>query len=84
MSRDQPQPTEALRRLASNRGLRLVKSRRRNPDAPDFGRYGLVDPRTGDKLFGFRRKRVYATAEEIEAYLSETAENSWKRSIRAR
>jgi hypothetical protein len=73
---------ERLRRIAANRGLRLVKSRRRNPKAADYGRYGLVDRTTGEKRFGFARTRTRATAAEVEAWLRESAEADWKRSLR--
>jgi hypothetical protein len=33
-----------LRRMAERQGLRVVKSRRRDPLAKDFGRYWVVDP----------------------------------------
>jgi hypothetical protein len=35
-----------LRRMAKRQGLDLVKSRRRDPYATDYGTYGLVDPQT--------------------------------------
>jgi hypothetical protein len=34
-----------LRRMAERQGMRLVKSRRRDPNAIDFGTYQLVDDR---------------------------------------
>lgn len=34
-----------LRRMAARQGLRLVKSRRRDPRAIDYGSYWLVDDR---------------------------------------
>ncbi len=71
-----------LRSMAANRGCRLVKSRRRNPDKPDFGRYGLADAQTGEPVFGFRRNRVKATATEIEEFLRSSLRLSWKRSLR--
>jgi hypothetical protein len=36
-----------LRLIADSRGLRLVKSGRRDPNALDFARYALVDYETG-------------------------------------
>jgi hypothetical protein len=39
-----------LRRLAHRQGLRLVKSRTRDPDAHDFGLYGIIDPETGGTI----------------------------------
>jgi hypothetical protein len=43
-----------LRRAAERRGLELQKSRRRDAAAPDFGRYMIVDSRTGVTLAGDR------------------------------
>ena len=68
--------------MAANRGLRLVKSRRRNPEAADFGRYGLLDAETKDKVFGYARTRVKASREEVEEFLRSSDEDSWKRSVR--
>lgn len=72
-----------LRSMAANRGCKLIKSRRRNPDKPDFGRYGLVDAQTARPVFGFRRTRVKATAADIEEFLRSSLMLSWKRSLRA-
>jgi hypothetical protein len=36
-----------LRRMAARYGLRLVKSGRRDPRAPDYGLYALIDNRIG-------------------------------------
>jgi hypothetical protein len=41
-----------LRRVAARRGIRLVKSRRRDERALDFGRYWLIDNRSGTALAG--------------------------------
>jgi hypothetical protein len=41
-----------LRRMAERQGLALIKSRRRDPKAPDHGRYQLVDPATGGVVSG--------------------------------
>ncbi len=50
------------RRKAERQGLRLEKSRRRDPDALDYGHYHLVDP---------EHRMVYsgATLDQIEDYL---------------
>jgi hypothetical protein len=50
------------RRKAERQGLRLEKSRRRDPDALDYGRYYLVDP---------EHRMVYSgvTLDQIEDYL---------------
>ena len=39
-----------LRRKAERQGLKLIKSRRRDEDALDFGLYTLIDPDTGGTL----------------------------------
>jgi len=72
----------ALRELAANRGLKLVRSRRRTPGKGDYGRYGLTDA-AGAKLIGFGRSGLTATAAEIEAYLHEGSAAGWKTSLRA-
>ena len=74
----------ALRRLAANRGFRLVKSRIRTPGRKDYGRYGLRDAQTGQEAFGFSRHRLTASAAEIEEHLRGLAELGWKRSLRSR
>lgn len=39
-----------LRRVAERRGLKLTRSRRRDPKALDFGLYWLTDQRTGAQV----------------------------------
>jgi ribosomal protein S18 acetylase RimI-like enzyme len=70
-----------LREMAANRGLRLVKSRRRKPGG-DFGRYGLKDT-GGKEVFGFGKSGLTATPEEIEAHLREFMVEDWKTSLNA-
>jgi hypothetical protein len=41
-----------VRRAASRQGYQLVKSRRRDPLAVDFGTYWLVDPQSGGNILG--------------------------------
>ena len=55
-----------LRRMADRLGLKLVKSRGRDPRARDFGRYMLVagTATTGDPEF---------TLEDVEAWLTAQA-----------
>jgi hypothetical protein len=65
-----------LRRMAERQGLRLQKSRRRDPRALDFGTYRLVDAEMTrnaphavheDWLFDGGRRM---TLDEVEAYLT--------------
>ena len=77
-----PDGDSGLREMAANRGLKLVKSRRRTPGKGDYGRYGLTDAK-GAKLLGFGKSDLTATAAEIEAYLHQGATADWKSSLRA-
>ena len=69
-----------LREMAQNRGLKLVKSRRRKPGG-DFGRYGLTDAKSGRECLGFGHDGLTATDEEVEAYLRSGERATWKRSL---
>jgi len=53
-----------LRRMAQRQGLKLVRSRRRDPLAPDFGRYALVDGEGNRPVAG------EMTLDDVEAQLS--------------
>src|ERR1017187_8484304 len=53
-----------LRRVADRRGLRLVKSPRRDPRALDYGTYQLVDLRTNHAA------SQALSLNEVEAYLT--------------
>lgn len=66
---------EALRAMATHRGFRLVKSRRRKPGG-DFGRYGLADA-DGKPAFGMAKDGLAASADEIEAFLREGERATW-------
>lgn len=70
--------TEALREMATHRGLRLVSSRRRKPGG-DFGMYGLKQP-DGKPVFGMEGKTLTASAEEIEDYLRDAVRATWGKS----
>ncbi|MCU1669556.1 MAG: hypothetical protein JWP40_2483 [Blastococcus sp.] len=39
-----------LRRVAERRGMKLTRSRRRDPKALDYGLYWLTDARTGETV----------------------------------
>jgi GNAT superfamily N-acetyltransferase len=70
-----------LREMASNRGCKLVKSRRRTPGVGDYGRYGLRDAASDAEVFGFGRDGLTATAAEIEAWLRKGLVSEWKSSL---
>jgi ribosomal protein S18 acetylase RimI-like enzyme len=78
----EPGRDDRLREAAANRGLKLVKSRRRTPGKGDYGRFGLTDA-AGNPLIGFGKSGLTATAEEIEDYLHKGAAADWKTSLRA-
>src|SRR5687767_13271766 len=73
---------EALREMAANRGCRLVRSRRRKPGG-DFGRLGLADLKSGKEVFGFGKKGLEATPEQIESFLRGSMTSTWKKSLAA-
>jgi hypothetical protein len=60
-----------LRRMANRQGLRLEKSRRRDPRAPDWGTYRLVDPGTGSVVRYGGSSDYGLNLDEIEAALTE-------------
>ena len=58
-----------LRRIASRRGYRLVKSRRRDPLAVDYGRY-RIETADGVEATGFDSPMGWGlTLDEVEARL---------------
>ena len=61
-----------LRRMAERQGLRLVKSRRRDPRAIDYGLYTLVSDRTNTVVAGTERTtgRPEFTLDDVEAWLT--------------
>jgi hypothetical protein len=62
-----------LRRAADRQGLRLERSRRRDPRAVDYGRYWLLDLATGDVVAGASRiGRPAWDLDQVEAYLTGT------------
>jgi GNAT superfamily N-acetyltransferase len=72
---------DALREMAENRGLKLVKSRVRTPGRGDYGRFGLKDAKTGREVLGFGGKGLTATVDEIEAFLRGGTASAWKSSV---
>jgi GNAT superfamily N-acetyltransferase len=71
---------EELRELAQNRGCKLVSSRVRTPGKGDYGHFGLKDAKSGREVFGFGKRGLTATGEEIEAFLRGTAAATWRSS----
>ena len=62
-----------LRRMADRQGLILRKSRRRDPEAIDFGLYALVDIESGGTIHPEGVISPYSlTLEDVEAYLTDT------------
>ena len=55
-----------VRRMAQRQGLRLIKSRRRDPQALDFGSYVLVDIESNSLVFG---DQFGATLDEVAEWL---------------
>ena len=74
-----------LRRMADRQGYRLVKSRRRDPRARDYGTYGLVDTHTmGENLpdATIPAIRRDMDLDEVEAWLTpvpHTTNGEWCR-----
>ena len=59
-----------LRRVAARRGLVLQKSRRRDPQALDFGGYRLVNIYTNAVMLGSDPFPYSASLGEVEEYLA--------------
>jgi hypothetical protein len=58
--------------MAERRSMRLDRSRRRDPDAADYGRYLLRDCNTRVPVAGTTSEgRAMWTLNEVEAYLTE-------------
>lgn len=72
---------EALREMAENRGLKLVKSRVRTPGRGDYGRFGLKESKTGKEVLGFGKRGLTATADEVETFLRGGTTSAWKSSV---
>jgi hypothetical protein len=60
-----------LRRVAERRGYRLLKSRRRDPEALDYGGYVLIDVQTNAVILGATPVGFSATLDNVEAYFRE-------------
>lgn len=64
-----------LRRMADRQGLRLEKSRRRDPRAIDYGKYTLVDPNTNAIVAGAEGTgRPNFSLDDVEDWLTNPVE----------
>jgi len=59
-----------IRRMAGRQGLRLEKSKRRDPHALDYGMYMLVDIQTNGVVLGSGPVGPNADLDDIEKYLT--------------
>lgn len=62
-----------LRRVADRRGLKLCKSRARDPRALTYGGYHLINPENGGVVCGWgnANRNFAASLKDIEDYLVE-------------
>ncbi|QFR34711.1 hypothetical protein [Ancylobacter sp. TS-1] len=72
-----------LRQMAGRQGLKLVKSRRRDVRAVDFGGFMLVDVLTNGVVLGSGAFPYQADVDDVEAYLTGSPEGSGERRARA-
>ena len=63
-----------LRRMAARHGLSLEKSRLRNRETPEFGRFRLVDVREGHVVFGAEPFAFCASIEDVEKWFEQRPE----------
>lgn len=71
---------DALAETARNRGLKLVRSRVRNPGKRRFGKVGLTDAR-GTAVFGMDDNGPNAKPEDVEYYLRNLGAKDWGASL---
>jgi hypothetical protein len=62
---------DRIRRLVARQGFMLEKSRRRDPRAPDFGRFRIVDPHTNSVAAGGQPWDYSLSLDEAEAWALE-------------
>ena len=68
---------DRVRRMAERRSMRLHRSRRRDPEAPDYGRYLLRDVSTRVPVVGTSSDgRAMWTLDDVDTYLTDTANYS--------
>ena len=61
--------TNRLRKMARRQGLRLSKTRRRDPRAIDYDGWMVIDMFTNRAVYGGQPYAYSATLDEVEAYL---------------
>lgn len=59
-----------LRRLAARQGLKLKKSRRRDPYASDYGGYWIIEPRSKAVATFLRGDQFGLTLDTVEWWLT--------------
>jgi uncharacterized Zn finger protein (UPF0148 family) len=70
MALDEKVRENRLRRMADRQGLTLVKSRRRDPRALDFGRFMIVNKQTNTVEAGELDSPQALDLDEVERYLT--------------
>ena len=58
-----------VRRMAERQGLKVVKSRRKDPRGIGYGKYKVLDATTMKPVFGSKPDEYSATLDEVEAWL---------------
>ena len=58
-----------VRRMAARQGLELVKSRRRDPRALDYGGYLLRDPYNNVIVYSYGYNEFGASLDDVEKWL---------------
>jgi hypothetical protein len=69
MSQEDKVKENRLRRIAERRGYRLEKSRRRDPHAPDFGGFMLIEAEKNYVVVGGHPFAYSASLEDVEDWL---------------
>lgn len=71
-----------LREAARNRGIRLIKSRKRKAGVGDYGKFGLADQK-GNALYGVDPDgTLTASAQDVAGYLRKGDASTWAESAR--
>jgi hypothetical protein len=67
-----------LRRMAERQGLRLTRSRRRDPRAIDYGGYMIVDAETNVVMAGGTPVPFFLSLDDVEAWLTDDSKPTSK------